>query len=491
MRTKISHKLLLLNLSIIFVLTAVFSSYSYLSSKSLYSDAVNGIDIQVMKDLAKVLGKHYEDYGHWDQFIEDPQAWETIVQQKFGETFVALMKKARERFSEQEKQDLSHNQAVEQVSPITSGTWKMPFGTFHQRLTLMNTDKQPIIIASVPRKQQNLHPIYANREKVGWLSVGTVNFDMLPLTMFFYEQQMKVTYTTAIIVGILAAILSFVFSRRITAPIKKLTDGAKQIAKRNYSNSIEINTTDELQDLAESFNRISTELSLFETRQKQWIMDISHELRTPISILLTEMSAICDNLTKCDTHAIALLKTDVLQIKRLVEDLHDLSIIENNSLQFNKSPTDVIPLIKSITNQYLAAFQDRAIGIQQTYSDTPLIAIIDQDRFIQVIRNLLENCLKYTDSPGNVFISCQLVDGAIRIEVEDTGPGVPSSALEHIFDRLYRVDQSRNRLNGGAGLGLSICKQIILAHEGTIAASHSDQGGLNLAIQLKQYKNYE
>lgn len=481
MLTKISHKLFSINIGIILALTLVFVFLSYRSSSSMFSNALNGIDRQVMKDLSVKLSEHYRTHGSWEPYIDNRSLWDKTVNEAFFTTFFQLMEKVKGRLSQSE---LEAATPPSSAPPVGGNAWDFPFGTFLQRLSLLDSGKNPLIRAEIHRDKTNSHPIKLDGKLIGWLNVGTINVDALPLAHYFFQQQVTISYWTAIVGGFVAAVLSFLLSRHITAPIKKLTFGARQIAKRNYLSPLSIHTRDELQDLAESLNAISHELSQFEKRQKQWLMDISHELRTPVAVLISEISAICDNLTRCDVEAVSSLQQEVMQIKRLVDDLHDLFKIEEMGFQFVKEELDLHELIRHLIKHYGHRFEQKGIALHERLTSETISIVGDHDRLSQVVRNLLENCLQYTESPGEVWLSCALQGDRVILIVEDSGPGIPEGELDKIFDRLYRADTSRSRVGGGAGLGLSICKEIVVAHSGVINASHSDKGGLKIQVAL-------
>ncbi|HEY7772754.1 MAG TPA: ATP-binding protein [Marinagarivorans sp.] len=479
MKIKISYKIIGLNLGIIAFLTVLFATFSYTTSRSMYSNALNGLDTEVMALLAQDLGEHYEAHGSWQALVNSPALWGKTVNERFFATFFLRMEEAKSRLSEKEK---AQNAVMMPPPPPPGSDWEMPFGTFLQRASLLDADKKVLIAAEMRTEGVQYQKIKSQGKTVGWIEVGLINVDILPLASYFYDQQMAIVYWVIGIGGVLAALVSILLAHHITAPIKKLTLGAQKIAQRQYLDNIEVNTRDELKDLATSFNRVSHELHLFEKRQKQWLMDISHELRTPVAILIAELSAMCDNLTQYDLESVAALKGDVLQIQRLVDDLHELSKLEETGLTFNQQPFDLVEILRLELTHFEAKFKANNINVSvdDAVGELPLLG--DCDRIAQVIKNLLENCVRYTEPNGKLWITVAQHPQYGELVIEDSGPGVADESLTHLFDRLYRVESSRNRISGGAGLGLAICKEIITAHGGTITAEHSRYGGLLMRL---------
>lgn len=480
MRLKLAHKLVLINTGIIVILTSAFICLSYFSSKSMYSDALNGIDREVIKNLASNLGEHYKKHQSWNAFIDDPAYWNATVDRNFFAVFFRLMAEVAD-------------DRGETIPPPPSGfqdmpKWDFPFGTFFQRLSLLDAQKQPLIQAQMLNQEATYQRIKVDGKTVAWLRIGNIDVDMLPLAQYFFDQQLKIVYWSAVIGGLFAICLTFFLSRHITAPIKRLTLKAKQIAKRDFTGVVDVRTGDELQELAEGFNSISQELDIYQHRQKQWLMDVSHELKAPLTVLVGEVFAICDDLSKCDENTAELLQKEALRIKRIADDLYQLCQIEEMGIHLNRASVRFDDLIKAQLKSYLPRFAAKHIQINR--SDASSIDVFaDPDRLAQVLVNLLENCLRYSSSPGNIWITTEIVGRHILFVLEDSGPGVPDDSLPRLFDRLYRIKTTDGNYLGGAGLGLAICKEIIVAHEGTITAKHGSRGGLRIEILLPQYKD--
>ena len=226
-------------------------------------------------------------------------------------------------------------------------------------------------------------------------------------------------------------------------------------------------------------------LKRYEVSRQQWITDISHELRTPIAILKGEIEAIQDGVRHLNREALYSLKVEVAHLNKLVEDLHLLSRADTRSLSNKREPVEPLAVLKRAIDAFRNRFNGKNIDIQIELEDEhPILVAGEADWLNRLYFNLLENTLKYTDSPGKLVIRSICNDKQLAISFEDSGPGVPEEALPRLFDRLYRVEKSRNRSSGGSGLGLSICKEIVAHHDGEIQAKKSQLGGLLVVIEL-------
>jgi two-component system sensor histidine kinase BaeS len=183
--------------------------------------------------------------------------------------------------------------------------------------------------------------------------------------------------------------------------------------------------------------------------------------------------------------ALASLQAEVALLAKLIDDLYELSLADIGALVYRKERVAIVPLVLRTLDGYRERLAARRIEVQARFAagDSPVVDA-DPARLTQLVSNLLENALCYTDPDGVLRIGVMRDAQRVRIEVEDSAPGVPAESLPRLFERLYRVDASRSRAGGGAGLGLALCKSIVEAHGGEIEARPSSLGGLMIAIAL-------
>ncbi len=303
--------------------------------------------------------------------------------------------------------------------------------------------------------------------------------------MGFLKQQTQALYLIGGAILVLAAIVAFLLSRHLLAPIRKLTAGTQALAAREFGTRIEVESGDELGQLAADFNTMAQTLEQYERQRQQWISDIAHELRTPLSILSGEVEALQDGVREVNSVTLDSLRAEARHLSKIVNDLHELSLADAGVLSIKKEPLDPVPVLKETLSHFQTRFEENQITVENRAGNDPPTNIIgDADRLQQLFSNLLENTLRYADSPGTLQIWQERTENRLTLFFEDSGPGVPAEALERLFDRLYRVDKSRSRTQGGSGLGLSICKSIVTAIGGEIRAVNGPSGGLRIEIEL-------
>jgi two-component system sensor histidine kinase BaeS len=215
------------------------------------------------------------------------------------------------------------------------------------------------------------------------------------------------------------------------------------------------------------------------------VADISHELRTPLAVLRGEIEAVQDGVRQLSSQTLDTLHGEVMRLERLVGDLYELSLSDIGAMQYRKTQIDLLEVLQQSLEAHRAQFAEKGLTLLPApHRPAKLPMLGDPERLSQLFTNLLKNTLRYTDCGGQLRISIEVRDGWVQLNFQDSAPGVPEKALPRLFDRLYRVESSRSREHGGAGLGLALCKNIVEAHDGTIDARPSPLGGLWIAINL-------
>jgi two-component system sensor histidine kinase BaeS len=303
----------------------------------------------------------------------------------------------------------------------------------------------------------------------------------------FLKQQKNAFALVAGVLVLLAAGLALILATRLIRPIRALAGATHDLASGRYDTRVPEASSDELGQLARDFNVLALTLEKNEQARRQWVADISHELRTPLAVLRGEIEAIQDGIRKPTEDSIRSLHGEVMRLSRLVDDLYQLSLSDLGALTCRKEELDLAALLTDVMAMYRDEFVDKGIRITDDVSLKPGPVVFgDPERVHQLFANLLDNALKYTDSGGELAILLECRDGLVTIDFLDSAPGVPENDLEKLFDRLFRVESSRNRKTGGAGLGLAICRNIIEAHSGTIVARPSPTGGLWIRVTLPE-----
>lgn len=283
-----------------------------------------------------------------------------------------------------------------------------------------------------------------------------------------------------VVIGMVAAWIA----RRLMAPVKPLLDATHRIANGDYATRVPVGGNDELARLATDFNRLADTLDRNDRVRRDLLADISHELRTPLSVLRGEIEAMEDGVRPMTQEALASLRVEVSLLSKLIDDLYELSLSDIGALTYRFAPVDMTERVATSVMAFNDWFEAKGIAMSLELPEQSMMVDGDLHRLTQLLGNLFENSLRYTDGGGECRVKIATDSHQLRLSVEDSAPGVPEEALPRLFERLFRVEASRSRRSGGAGLGLALCKHIVEAHGGNIVARHSPLGGLGIAITL-------
>ena len=305
------------------------------------------------------------------------------------------------------------------------------------------------------------------------------------LQLRFVKAQKRAFFIIAFLTACAAALLSLPLARQMVKRIKALATGTHRLTAGHYDTRLPAGSKDELGRLTRDFNTLADTLEHNENMRKQLVGDVSHELRTPLAVLRGEIEAMQDNIRPATPEALSSLHAEVMQLERLVGDLFQLSLSDMGALTYRKENLDLAALMDETVASFKPRFFEKAISVVLNHPpEEAFILFGDPARLQQLFENLLSNTLKYTDHGGEVHIQLERTEQMLTIKWQDSAPGVGPDEMERLFDRLYRVENSRNRALGGAGLGLAICKKIVEAHGGTIVAEPSGLGGVLFKIEM-------
>jgi two-component system sensor histidine kinase BaeS len=323
--------------------------------------------------------------------------------------------------------------------------------------------------------------------------IGTLRLAPMPqissaTDVAFAQAQSRSAVIAGVAILIGALVLSFALARWLLAPVRALASGTRALAAGDFSRRIDSPRNDELGALSRDFDNLAATLERHRDERRQWGADIAHELRTPLSILRGEIQALQDGVRTVTPTALDSLQSECGRLGALIEDLYQLSLADAGALEYRFEKTEFDELVRDSVASHREAYGAAGLTLEENI-ESPIVIDGDARRLTQLLDNLLTNSRRYTDAPGRVRVSLLIDHTVVRLAVDDTAPGVPASALPHLFDRLFRVEQSRSRAAGGAGLGLAICKAIVEAHHGTIAAESPVLGGLRIAIELPRSRS--
>ena len=296
----------------------------------------------------------------------------------------------------------------------------------------------------------------------------------------------------------LALLVSLLVSRRITGPLEELTDAAGDVSGGNLDVRVAPRGDDEVAALAAAFNAMADRLARDEQWRRDMTSDLSHELRTPLATIQSRVEALEDGVLPPTPENLRVIGEEVERLGRLLGALRSLNELESEDLNVEHEPVDLAEVAAAAADRHRPGFAMK--GVELAEELRPGVVFGDRDRLLQVVGNLLDNALKFTPGGGHVVMSVDAVDAvdapgeraggaligragtAVRLMVTDDGPGVDPIDLPFVFDRFYRAQQTRG--TSGAGLGLAICRALVEAHGGSVAAEQAPGGGARFTVLL-------
>ena len=340
-------------------------------------------------------------------------------------------------------------------------------------------------------------PVFADGKEKGFVLAGS----MIDRQMSRFDSTMlqginRVLILTNIISTLTILALGILLLGRMLAPLKKIDRAAAELARGNYAARTGISGTNEIGSLGIRFDEMARSLEASEKWKRRIIADTAHELRTPVSLVLSRLEMMKDGIYPADDSQLNTLYGEVENFSRLIREMQKLAGMEGGTVSLEKTEGAVGPFCLSQVKSFLPEGRKKKQtllwngkvtdeGAEPALTSAPLLRA-DWNRLEQVMKNLLSNALRHTPDEGRVEVTTDYAQGQWVIAVSDSGPGIPEEERSRIFDRFYRLDKSRNREQGGHGLGLAISKAIVEAHGGHITAGKGALGGAEFRMTLPQ-----
>jgi two-component system, OmpR family, sensor histidine kinase BaeS len=451
--------------------------------------------------VAQVLGKRYEQVGNWSFIARKNWILEAIIDGNEDEV-VAEKPDATKLIG-----PLRNNTGGESAAPPkdvnNAPAGRPPEGprgfrppqhridglNIHTRIALLNNDGLRIIGNPLVPANSPAWPVMAGGVQVGKVLLAVQPAVGIEIDTAFLHAQAQNARNAAFGVLLAALVVAWFLARWLLSPVAALGRHMQQLAAGDYDQRMVTTRKDELGELALNYNRLAETLGRNQTARLDYGADIAHELRTPLSILRGEIQALQDHVRPVTPKALDSLEMECNRLTALIEDLYQLALSDVGALIYQFEILDLNAVITDAI--FVSTPKLKALGFELIVKlDQQLPSIRgDAQRLTQLCTNLLTNSQRYTDAPGVICVTTESITtekGELRVllHFDDSPPGVPSHLLPKLFDRLFRLESSRNRAAGGAGLGLSICKNIAQAHDGTLQASASPLGGLRVTLLL-------
>lgn len=328
-------------------------------------------------------------------------------------------------------------------------------------------------------------PLIDDYATVGKLIIGYIdNAYLTDSAIIFKNTLAKSLFISAIITVILGIATSMTLSKSLTAPLISITNTAVEIRKGYLNKKSNINTTTkEIVELSDSINFLGYTLAKQEDMRRKYASDISHELRTPLSTLKSHLEAIIDGIWEPSRDHFDILMLEIDRLSNLVDDLNESFGKENFQLILNKSEFNLSNDLTDIITTFTPLYNKAQLSISHNIV-TDLLILMDRNKLKQIMTNILSNSIRYLNDHGEVSINLEKIDNNAIIKITDNGIGILEKDLPYIFDRFYRADSSRNENTGGSGLGLSIVKSIVDAHNGLIEIDSIYGKGTEITLTL-------
>lgn len=401
----------------------------------------------------------YRTHGSWEFLIKQPDLWHRLLRPLPGDDGTRP----------------TQGKPAPTVSDLTGAT---------RRFTLYDAQRRRLAGFPGPAINAVERAIVVDGATVGWLAMAPFENASSAAERRFEDGQTRASWAVGLGATLMAAAIAAWASRRLLTPVKRVAAATHRLAAGDYETRVDVRSRDEVGQLADDFNRLAHTLQRNEQMRREFMADVSHELRTPLGVLHGELEALEDGVRSLDQASLRSLQAEVATLNKLVNDLYELSLADVGALAYRKADVDLTEPLQQTAGAFGERLAASGLTLELSLPAQPLTVFADERRLQQLFNNLLENSCRYTEAGGVLRIAARAEEGQVLIDVMDSAPGVGNEHLARIFDRFFRVDSSRNRSSGGAGLGLTICRRIVEAHDGRIDAKPSPLGGLWMAIRL-------
>ncbi|NMA68079.1 MAG: hypothetical protein GX958_01490 [Desulfitobacterium sp.] len=328
------------------------------------------------------------------------------------------------------------------------------------------------------------YPLEIEGQSLGRVEIGRQKSLLAAPEDKSFAYTMNIVYLIALILAlIVSVIISKYVTKKFLKPLHQVKDNILSI-KRTDTKIQPVNTTTlEIQQLAQATKDLAENIKEQEQLRKRLTSDIAHELRTPLATLQSHLEAMVDGVWEPTPARLSFCNDEVIRLTGLIKDLNELSILESDEVKLQKKQVILSEMLKNLLDNYLLIFSEKDIQLTTDFQQDVTI-LGDEDRLRQVMVNILSNAYKYTPEKGNVTVELFTKDKWTIIEIRDTGKGIPKEDLAHIFERFYRGDLSRSRESGGSGIGLTIAKALVEAHQGILSIESEVNKGTIVKVQL-------
>ncbi|WP_441002825.1 ATP-binding protein [Pseudocolwellia agarivorans] len=495
---KIQQKFFLIQCCFSLVLLTTLVLLIQWSIRNGMVDYVNSKEIESLSPVITELSEEYKESGDWSGLKGKQGKFIRLIQKQLNGDDSDLRPSGQER----RRLDQDRNNPPRRPHrPPPSDHFEPRFGPEDDFLSnsrppigapevyyaLFDCDQDFLVGKYLDDLTYSKVPVLVNKKIVGYFAVSKRSRLTEGYELDYIEKQQEYLWVIALVMMLFVVLITLPLTRHVVEPIKLIARGMNRLTQGDYKQTIDSKRDDEFGELSRDYNELALTLAENESARKRWLANISHELRTPVAILGLELEAMLDGIRPLTKENIISASDELKHLAKLIDDLHQLTVADVGGMQYSKQNENLTLLLINEQNKYQSYLADAGINLTLDLISEPINIYGDKTRLLQLFENILNNTVKYSEA-SMVKMSSRLIKSEdkpiVELIIEDNGVGVDDEHLERLFEYLYRTDESRNRKTGGAGLGLSICYNIVLAHQGEISAMQSDLGGLAIHIKL-------
>jgi two-component system, OmpR family, sensor histidine kinase BaeS len=427
--------LLLFSVSIISLSAALFLREMIISDFEEYLEGK--AEDQIYRLLAAIEGSYEKNAGWNEDALKEKAVWALLFGYRIKITDV------------RDNELINTKKAVESLPPLMKKRIIAVSG--------FSPEEKPSV-----RQAYTTYPLFLAGKDIGFLQIRPMIFEEgQEKEAVFMMRSNRFLIISLFFLGGLSVLLSLVFSRRLTEPIKKLTMAAEQISRGNIKSRVAVSGNSEISTLSKTFNTMADNLEIQESLRRKMTSNVAHELRTPLSAMQGEIEGMLDGLMKVDRERLLSLHEETGRLRHIIEGMEELSRAEASVLEMRKQSINLKPFLTNIKGRFEKLFFDKDVRLELECDETMKL-YADPDKLSQIVINLLSNALRVTDRGGRVWIKTGTKGQEGYISVSDTGCGIKKENLPFIFERFYKSSE------GGLGIGLTIAKELTEAHGGRI-----------------------
>lgn len=435
-----------------------------------FVDFINAADAERLPAVASVLSSHYRINGNWRQLEGSGRQWRQILQ------------RARE-LDEQQSDPGPRNEGPAPARERRARHAE-PWAPLWSRLTVYDIDRKPVIGRYDYGESARRLAVDVDGETVGWIGLHEVTEVRSRVAESFLDDQRQGLLLASLVMVAILGLSAAILARAWTRPINRIGGVTRRLAGGDFVARVGPAGSDEIGELARDIDFLAHSLGEADTARKRWMADTAHELRTPLAIVKGELEALLDGIRPLDRDAIVSLHAEANHLGALIEELRELALADAGALDYHMEALDLADLVRECLDGNAGRFRAHSLHVDAALPASPVIVQGDARRLRQLVENLLENSLRYTDAGGELRVRLTAERDSAALCIEDSAPGVRTDLLTVLFDPFVRGDNARSRASGGSGLGLAICRRIVDAHRGTIRASASPLGGIAIDVRL-------